>query len=507
MNTEDNRTEAPEPSTGPSLRARVTKGVFWTAASNWGDQLARLLVFVVLSRILEPEAFGLVALAWVLIGFTEVIAEQGLVDALVQRKHLEPAHLDTAFWMAMGFGVLLAVALAALAQPIAALLGEEELAPILAALSLVIPISGSCLVQRAILTREMAFRSLALRTLLSVGVGSVFGVSAALLGFGVWSLVIQIFAVQITAAVVLWSVAGWRPRTHFSRSHFNDLFQFGKHVVGFRLLNFSKNNADNFIIGSVLGPVSLGYYVVGYRILRLVIQFTSNLVDRVAFPLYARLQDEPDRFRRAYYKSASFAALVAFPAFTGILVLAPEIVSVLFGPKWSESVPVMQVLSVLGIIRSLSYLNSSTLTGLGKPSWRVIIVGITTVLSVSAFLLVVTHGIVAVAIAAVCVELAVTPLSYWAVNRLVTIDFRAYFRHIRGPIVASVVLACVMLGLRELFADADSLLTLVAVSGTGILVYFTAIRIVAPGLSDEARALVGDALPSRDRGRRMPSSR
>ena len=493
----------PKPRDGVSLRAHAAKGVFWIAASNWGDQFARLLVFAILSRLLDPEAFGLVALATVFIGFTEVIAEQGFVEALIQRKHLRPAHLDTAFWTSIGFGVLLAAALAALAVPIAMLLGDESLAPVLAVMSLVIPISGCSLVQRAILTREMAFRSLALRSLIAIGVGSVCGVSAALLGFGVWSLVVQIFAVQFTAAVVLWTVANWRPRLKFSYSHFRELFRFGKHVVGFRLLNYSNRNADNFIIGAALGPVSLGYYVVGYRILRLVIQITSNLIDKVAFPLYARLQDERDRFRRAYYKSASFAALVAFPAFIGILVLAPEIVLVLFGHKWSESVPVMQVLSVLGIIRSLSYLNSSTLTSLGKPSWRVVIVGITTILSVSAFLLVVRYGIVAVAIAAVCVELVVTPMSYWAVNRIVTIDFKAYFTHIKGPVLASVVLAAVMSVLRYMFRDADALLTLVAVSGVGMLSYITAIRIFAPRLAVEARALAGDALPARGRTPRL----
>lgn len=499
MTAEDRTLGGPGPSNGATLRERAAKGVFWTAASNWGDQLARLLIFVILSRLLEPEDFGLVALAWVLVGLAEVIGEQGIIEALVQRKRVEPAHLDSAFWASVGFGVLLGAALAALAVPIAALLGEDALAPVLAVLSLVIPIAGFSLVQRALLTREMAFRSLALRTLISISVGCVCGVSAALLGFGVWSLVAQIFAVQITAAVVLWSVTSWKPRFHFSSSHFRELFGFGKHVVGFRLLNYSNRNVDNFIIGAALGPVSLGYYVVGYRILRLVIQLTSNLIDKVAFPLYARLQDEPARFRRAYYKSASFAALVAFPAFIGIMVLAPEIVPVLFGPQWSASVPVMQVLSVLGIVRSLSYLNSSTLTALGKPSWRVVIVGIATVASVSAFLLVVRHGIVAVAIAAVCVELAVAPLSYWAVNRLTAIDFRTYFKHLRAPVAASAVLVGVMLVLRYVLADADALLTLVAVSIAGALAYVTAIRVLAPQLADEALALVGTALPTRTR--------
>lgn len=477
------------------MRARAASGVFWTATSNWADQVARLLVFIILARLLDPEAFGLVALAWVFIGLTEVVAEQGLVDALVQRKEIDRAHLDTAFWMSLAFSVALALLLVVLAVPISAALDEEALALVLVVLSAVIPIGGLTVVQRAVLTREMAFRSLALRTLVAVAVGSVVGVGAALLGFGVWSLVAQRLVTQITGLVVLWRVSTWRPSFRISRASYRELFGFGKHVVGFRLLNFFNANFDNFLIGSILGPISLGFYTVGYRILRLVNQLTSNLIDKVAFPLYSRLQDDERRFQRAYYKTTAFAALVAFPVFTGLAVMAPGIVAVLFGDKWSESVPVMQVLSLLGLIRSVNYMNSSTLTALGKPSWRVKIVGVTTVLNVCAFLVAVRYGIVAVAIAATCVGVVVTPISYWAVNRLVGIDAETYVGHVKGPLIAAAALAAVMFGLGQLLGGAETLLTLSIVLVAGGAAYAMTIRAVARPLADEARGLVRDALP------------
>jgi PST family polysaccharide transporter len=479
-----------------SLRARAAKGVFWTAASNWGDQLARLLVFAILSRLLEPEAFGLVALALVLVGFTEVVAEQGLADALVQRKDLDAGHLDTAFWMSIGFGVLMTVVLSAFAVPIAILLDERSLAPVLVALSLAISLRSASLVHRAILARQMAFRSLALRTLVAVGVGSIFGVSAALLGFGVWSLVAQVLAAQITSALVLWRVTDWRPRLSFNYAYYRDLFKFGKHVVGFRLLNYSNRRADDFIIGVFLGPASLGFYTVAHRVLILLVQVTTNLIDKVAFPVYSRLQDQPERLRRVYYKSTSFAALIGFPAYIGIAILAPEIVPVMFGPKWEASVPVMQVLALLGVVRSVSYLNSSTLSALGKPSWRVVIVVITGILNVSAFLVAVRYGIVAVAIAALCVGYLVVPLSFWAVNRLIRIRVRTYLEHIRGPVVASLLLAGAMIVLRYAMGDANDLLTLGVVTAAGVLIYVMAIQMLARPLANEARELVGHALPT-----------
>jgi len=497
VSTEAGPIEPPHRDDGAaSLRARAAKGVFWTATSNWGDQLARLLVFAILSRLLEPEAFGLVALALILVGFTEVVAEQGLADALVQRKEVDASHLDTAFWMSIGFGILMTVALSAFAVPIAILLGERSLAPVLVALSLAITLRSASLVHRAILTRQMAFRSLALRTLVAVGVGSIFGVSAAVLGFGVWSLVAQVLAAQITSALVLWRVTDWRPGLNFNYAYYRDLFKFGKHVVGFRLLNYSNRRADDFIIGVFLGPASLGFYTVAHRLLILLVQVTTNLIDKVAFPVYSRLQDQPERLRRAYYKSTSFALLIGLPAYIGIAVLAPEIVALLFGPKWAASVPVMQVLALLGLVRSVSYLNSSTLSALGKPSWRVIIVGITGILNVTAFLVAVRYGIVAVAIAALCVGYLVAPLSYWTVNRLIQIRVRTYFEHVRGPVVAAILLAGGMLALRYVMGDANALLTVIVVSGAGVLIYAMTIQMVARPLANEARALVRQALPA-----------
>ena len=485
------------------LGRRAVNGVFWTAASNWGDQLSRLVVFAILARLLDPKAFGLVALAWVFIGFVDVVADQGLVAALIQRKNIARIHLDTGFWMLVVFGVFLMLALIGLSLPLAAAMHEGALAPVLVALSFVIPIGSLSDVQQALLSRELRFRSLALRTLVGIGIGSVVGIGAAVLGFGVWSLVAQRISSQLAQTIVLWRVAPWRPAFAFGKREARELFAFGKHVVGFRLMNFANSNVDNFLVGAVLGPFALGLYTVGYRILRLVIQLTSNLIDGVAFPVYARLQDHPDRFRRAYYKSSTFAALLAFPGFTAILVLAPQLVSVLFGPKWSGSVPVMQVLALVGIVRSVNYLNSSTLTGLGKPNWRVFIVGITTVLLVTALLISVWFGIVAVAVATLIVGIVVAPLPYWAVHRLVPFSIVRYLRGVATPLAASVALGLTMFVVQRLMADRSDFVTLLAAGASGFAVYAAVLRLVARSLTDEALALAATALPRRRAGRRQ----
>lgn len=484
------------PGSEPGFRRRAAKGVFWTATSNWGNELTRLLVFVILARLLDPKDFGLVALALVFIGMTQVVADQGMADALVQRKDLDPAHYDSAFWMNVAVGLFLAAIMAGLATPISLAVGEPRLALVLAVLALSLPISSLNLVQRALMTRELAFRSLALRTLVSIGVGATIGVTAALLGFGVWSLVAQHIAAPIAGVLVLWRVSDWRPRANFSYRHFKDLFGFGANVVGFRLLNYFTRTSDQLFIGSFLGAASLGFYTIGFRMLRLLFQVTSSLIDRVAFPLYSRLQGNAPRLVRAHYKSTAFAGLIAFPAFIGMAALAPDFVPVVFGTKWMDSVPIMQILAFLGVVQFLTYLNGTMVKALGKPSWQVVIVAVTSVLKVVAFFIAVRFGIIAVAVASLCVGCVVAPAYYWALHRLIPVRLVAYLDHIKGPLLASLFAGATMLGMRSVLGDGHALLTLLVASAVGLVAYVAAIGVVARDLGAEALDLTRRGIPS-----------
>jgi O-antigen/teichoic acid export membrane protein len=426
---------------------------------------------------------------------TQVVADQGMADALVQRKDLDPAHFDSAFWMNVAFGIFLAAILAGLAIPISRAVGEPRLAPVVAVLALSIPISSLNLVQRALMTRELAFRSLALRTLVSIGVGAAFGLTAAFLGLGVWSLVAQHIAAPIAGVLVLWRVSDWRPRAAFSYRHFKDLFSFGSNVVGFRLLNYFNRTSDQLFIGSFLGAASLGFYTIGSRMLRLLFQVTSSLIDRVAFPLYSRLQGNAPRLVRAHYKSTAFAALIAFPAFTAMVALAPDFVPVIFGTKWMGSVPIMQILAFLGVVQFLTYLNGTMLKALGKPSWQVIIVVVTTVLKIPAFLIAVNFGIIAVAIATLCVGCVVAPAYYWTLHRLIPIRLGAYLGHLKGPFVASVLAGAAMFAIRGVLGDSHPLVTLLVGAAGGVLVYLASIRVFSRALAAEALDLTRRGMP------------
>ena len=228
------------------LKEKVVKGVFWSGAQTWGARAVSFVVFALLSRLLTPQTFGVVALASLFITFIQTFQDQGFGTAIVQRAELQRSHLDTAFWTNMIFGVTMTLVSIGASGLIAGLFDEPDLAEIVRWLSPVFIFAGLSGVQQAILKRELAFKKLALREILAIVAGGIVGVVLAFLGFGVWSLVAQTLTKRLVGVVVLWGVSDWRPSFRFSKKHFTELFSFGLNIIGTNVLNFLNGHADDF---------------------------------------------------------------------------------------------------------------------------------------------------------------------------------------------------------------------------------------------------------------------
>ena len=161
------------------LRRKAFKGVYWSAIQNWGSHIISLMVFLVLARLLKPEAFGLVALASVFIAFVQIFIHQGFSLALVQQSDLQLGHLDTAFWVSVLIGGIVTAIGIAFADLLAAFFHEPRLTPVIQWLSLSLLFGSLSSTPQAILQRRLAFRSLAIRSLVAAIIGGAVGLSMA----------------------------------------------------------------------------------------------------------------------------------------------------------------------------------------------------------------------------------------------------------------------------------------------------------------------------------------
>lgn len=484
-----------------SLKEKAFKGVAWSLLEAGGVQAFSFIVFAILARQLGPDTFGLIAIANVYLAFVQIFIEQGYAAAIVQRPKLEPEHLDTAFWCSLGTSLLLAGASFIAAPLLARIFEVPTLVPVIRALSLVLILSALKGVQAAILTRHLNFKPLALRSLGATLGGGLIGIVLALGGAGVWSLVAQQLASAVIGVVILWSAASWRPGLAVSRRHFRELFGFGVQDLGFNLLNFFNRRADSLLIGFFLGPLALGLYTIAQKILRLMLQLFADVVARVAFPAFSRLQTEPDRLREAFLQTVHRVSLFAFPAFSGVAFLAPDLIPTLFGEQWSPSAPAMRYLAVAGILNSVFRLNSSVLLAMGKPAWRTKLAFLNATTTALAFLFVLTilHGdINSVAIAFLIQSWLFAPLSTAMLLRLIDLRLFQYLRQFADAAMASSVMLGVMAMQSFLLPpEFEGIWRLIVLTFSGASIYGLMILLLRPDLVSQSFRFIHRLLSGR----------
>jgi len=465
------------------LREKTAAGIVWTVIRNWGQQAINFLIFLVLARLLEPSAFGMLAMANVFVVFMRIFLDQGLSNAVIQHPDLQPTHLDSAFWMNILMGSVLTTSGILLSGTIAGIYNEPRLSKVVAWLSFSFLIGAFSSTQQAILRRNMDFKSLTMRTLIASVVGGIIGISAAYLGKGVWSLVIQNLTGAVVTVVVLWRISGWRPRFRFSWLHFKELFSFSVNMMGLQITAFFRTRIDDFIVGYILGSTALGYYSIAYKLMRLLNQFLVGVSSSVVFPLFSRLQKQPERLRQVLYQSSRLTSLGTFPIVFGIILITPELVPVLYGDKWIPSILAMQILSLGSLQSSISMYHKQLIRGIGKPGWSLLPEIVLMVINVGGFIIVAPYGIEAVAIVSVVFQYASIPVFLWLSYRVVPYSFEAYFSQFRAPVVASFVMIIFVLGLKySIGKNMEQFEAILLFVLSGMLIYVITVWFVQPSL-------------------------
>ena len=255
------------------------------------------------------------------------------------------------------------------------------------------------------------------------------------------------------------------------------------HIMGFNYLTFFSTRANDFLVGYVFGPAELGYFTMAYGVLNAMTQILIRTSQDVALPTFSRLQEDPERFRRAFYSATQLTITLATPTFLGMAMLAPELVRVLFGEQWLPAVPLMQVLALLGILRSITFFKSSVLIALGKANWLFWLTILEVLLSFLAFAISYRWGIFAVALATVIRAYLFFPVGQWAICKLMPDSLGKYFRVFIVPTVCSLIMAAAVFFVRQGFTDSLYPLSLIALGTlTGAIVYAIAMRFLAPEL-------------------------
>jgi PST family polysaccharide transporter len=464
------------------LNVKVGRGVGWSALDQLGQEIIRFGALVVLSRLLTPTEFGLVALLTVFTGFVGMLAEFQIANAVVQKPQLSSEFLDTAFWANLALGTAMFF-LTWFGAPLLAFVYTEPkvtaLARVTAASFIVAPFGG---VPGGLLLRQLDFKRIALRNIVSTATSLSTTAVLAYRGVGEMSLAIGSVAGTLTSALLALQFSSWRPGSQFRRECWSELLSFSGKLTLSNTIGYWSRNFDQFIIGSLAGDHALGLYSRSMSLLLLPLRKIAVRVDAVMFPAFATIQDDPSRIAVLYLRSTRMVALVTTPISLGASVVAADLVPVIFGPNWSGMIPLVQILAPLGALQSVLTMGSAIYLARGRADLDLRITTWCT-LACSLFVLVGMrlNGVAGVAVGYALFSLLASPFIYLAGARQVGLGFSDQATNLGAIFLAAALMAAGVAGLQMLLNGLGhfSRLALCVAGGVGVywgLVHLAKVR-------------------------------
>jgi teichuronic acid exporter len=302
----------------------------------------------------------------VFVAFLAMLSELGLGAAVVQRTEVDERLLRQVFGVILVIHFSLALLLAFSAPLIAAFYGEPRVIPVIRVLSLQFVFAAFAVLPDAQLQRQMEFRNRSLLDLTGAIVGSITTLALALKGAGVWALVSGSILSQLWKTIGINRLSPFLHRPDFSMKGVKTLLRFGGHLTAAQVGWVFFSQVDVLIGARLLGKEVLGFYSVAMHLASLPSQKVSGLVNQVAFPTFARMQDDLQKVGENVLLGVRILSFFAFPVLWGMSSIAPEMVQVILGPKWSQAAVPMQLIALIIPLRMITNFVQTAIQGIGR---------------------------------------------------------------------------------------------------------------------------------------------
>jgi O-antigen/teichoic acid export membrane protein len=352
-----------------SLSKRAVKGGMWMVGLKFTHRGLGLLRTFILARLLSPEDFGLFGLALLALSFVDNFSVTGISNTLIQKRENIQDYLDTAWTVQLLRAFLLFAILFSCAQPVALFFKRPEVVDILRAIAFVVLFTGIENIGTIYFQKEIRFEKVFLLKFCSILMNLTVSIAVALILKNVWALVYGSLAGALTKLLLSYMVHPYRPRLKFDFVKFRELLRLGKWFFGSSILVFLITEGDDAVVGKILGATALGFYQMAYLISNSTATEISNFVASLMFPVYSKLQDNPDTLREAYLRVFQLVTFIVFPIAGLIFILSPDFTYLFLGEKWMPMVPALQILTIWGVIRSVEATTIQIFYATGRPDY------------------------------------------------------------------------------------------------------------------------------------------
>ncbi|WP_374175444.1 lipopolysaccharide biosynthesis protein [Flavobacterium tructae] len=349
-----------------SLKSTAIKGVVWSAIDKFAVQFGQFIVGIILARILLPEDFGIIGMLTIFMILSQIFVESGLGTGLIQRQDRTDLDFSTVFVFNLAVSSFFYALLFFSAPYIASFFKQPQLIDLLRVLGLILFLNAFAIVQRTKLTIAIDFKSIAKSNVIGMITGGLCGVFAAINGYGVWALVIQMLIGTFSTSLSLWFLSNWIPSIVFSKKSFRSLFGYSSKLLLVGLYAQTLNNMYNICLGKFYPAASLGYYTRAKSFADISAGTVVSVLQQVTFPVLAMIQQDKDKLLSVYSRMIRMSAFLIMPMMTLIALLAKPIVVLILTEKWNSLIPLLQWIVFSRVFLPMSSLNLNLLSAIGR---------------------------------------------------------------------------------------------------------------------------------------------
>jgi O-antigen/teichoic acid export membrane protein len=421
-----------------TVQPSVGRNARWLASAQIAKSVIQLVGLSILSRLLSPADFGVMALATIVTNFAGLLRDMGTGPALIRSRDMSPTLANSVFWVNISAGTVIALAIVAFSVPLARLFNSASLSHVLCGLALIFPIMSFGAAHQALLERASQFRTVARTDVLSYTSGMCAAILSAHFGLGLTSLVVQAIVHSSMSSLQFFLASSWRPSFRWDGKEVRGILGFSSNLTLSNLVIYLNRNADSMIVGKVLGAIALGPYSLAFKIMLYPLQSIAYVAAKALYPVLSANQTDPDKQRTSYLQSVSFVALITAPLMGGLVALREPFIAVALGPRWASVAPLLVWLAPVGFVQSVLSTAPAVFMVKGRTDWLLGLNFCVAVLHIACWLVGARFGLQGIAAGYLVATLISAPIHLGVTARLIELPFSALYRALRWQVLLGV---------------------------------------------------------------------
>lgn len=423
-----------------NLKNKTVKGVFWSSVERFSVQGVQFLVMLVIARLLDPKDFGLVGMLAIFLAVAQSLIDSGFSQALIRKQDRTEVDNSTVFYFNIVVSAVLYLILYAIAPWVSDFYNEPQLCSLMRVLCLIVIVNSFAVVQRAIYTASINFKTQAKASFIAALASGLVGVWMAYNGYGVWTLVWQQLLNAGINTLLLWIYSNWYPRWVYSWKSFRELFAFGSKLLASGLLDTLYTNIYLLVIGKIFNAASLGYYTQADRFTKLPSSNITGILQRVTYPVLCSIQDDDERLREDYRKLLRLSAFIIFPMMCLLAGVAYPLVELLIGEKWRFAATLIIPLSFTMMWWPIHAINLNLLQVKGRSDLFLRLEIIKKIIGVTVLVLSIPFGLLFMCYAGIATSIICLVINTYYTGKLIQVGFIMQMKDFSGTLIVSMAI-------------------------------------------------------------------